>query len=48
MQQTVEEIEREFYEGQGRTVSQERDISTMNPWLDPDWWEEYYGEEIEP
>ena len=32
--QTVEEIEREFYEGQGRTASQERDISTMNPgWI---------------
>jgi hypothetical protein len=49
MQQSVEEIEREIVEGRGRDRgSQGRDISTMNPWLDPEWWENYYGEGMEP
>jgi hypothetical protein len=49
MRQSVEEIEREIVEGRGRDRgSQGRDISTMNLWLDPDWWDDFYGEDINP
>jgi hypothetical protein len=44
MQEAAERIEH-AEEGRG---NRGRDISTTDAWLDPEWWDDFYGEDIEP